>query len=69
MRLSTGARYQGDRFEPARHYEPDAQTVLLLDMDTARGPWLLDRSGRGGHPERVGDVKTAPPPPPQPRSH
>jgi hypothetical protein len=44
VRLSKGARYTGERFVPARRLEPDADTLLLLPMDGALGPWLFDTS-------------------------
>ncbi|MEZ6014345.1 MAG: LamG-like jellyroll fold domain-containing protein [Planctomycetota bacterium] len=47
VRLSTGARYTGERFTPSRRHAADTETVLLLHMDGALGPWLFDSSARG----------------------
>lgn len=47
VRLSRGARYTGERFEPDRRHAPDAETVLLLHMDGTLGPWLFDSSPSG----------------------
>ena len=54
VRLSIGARYEGERFEHARQFETDERTLLLLPMGGDRGPWMIDASGQGKHPERVG---------------
>lgn len=43
VRLSRGAVYTGDSFEPARRLDSDSNTVLLLHMDGGLGPFL-----RGG---------------------
>jgi hypothetical protein len=45
VRLSKRVRYQGAEFEPARRFEADDDTVLLLHMDAVFGPYL-----RGGRP-------------------
>ncbi len=45
VRVSRGARYTGERFEPARRFETDADTLLLLHMDGTVGPWIPDASG------------------------
>lgn len=58
VRLSVGARYQGERFEPLRRFEPDERTLLLLPMDGERGPWMIDVSSRGRHPERRGGASS-----------
>jgi len=44
VRLARGARYTGERFTPVRRHTSDAETVLLLHMDGALGPWLFDSS-------------------------
>jgi hypothetical protein len=44
VRLSSVARYSGEQVEIAREYEPDAQTLLLLDMNQSFGGWMLDGS-------------------------
>lgn len=53
VRLSTGARYSGERFDPARRLGYDADTRLLLHMDAGIGPYLFDSSDRLAHPEVV----------------
>lgn len=60
VRLSEGARYDGDRFEPERRPSADARTVLLLNMDGAVGRWLYDESGRGAHPIHRESVELVP---------
>ena len=62
VRISTGVRYEGDTFVPKRAWSADESTLLLLPLDEDRGPWVLDRSGRGVHPERVGGAYCAPAP-------
>lgn len=57
LRISTVARYDGERFTPQRRPAIDAQTVLALDMEDQLGPWLLDGSGRGAHAERSGAAR------------
>ena len=47
VRLSRGARYVGERFQPARRHVTDADTVLLLAMDGSLGPWIFDTSPSG----------------------
>lgn len=44
VRLSSVARYSGVDVEIPREYEPDAQTLLLLDMNQSFGGWMLDGS-------------------------
>ncbi len=65
VRLSTVARYSGESFKPARTWEADAETALLLDLDRRVGPFAPDRSGKAAHAMMVGDpsyveVATAP---------
>lgn len=50
VRLSTVARYSGERFRPARRPAADAGTALLLNMDAPVGPWLYDESPHYAHP-------------------
>ncbi len=57
VRVSDVARYTGERFEPARRFERDANTLLLLHMDGFVGPWLPDASGHAAHATRVGDPR------------
>ncbi len=60
VRLSRTARYSGRRFEPARRFEADADTLLLLHMDGEVGLWSPDASGRAAHSTRVGRPRLAP---------
>lgn len=60
VRLSSAARYSGERFEPQRRLERDAETVLLLHMDGAVGTWLFDSSGQYAHPRLVNGARVAP---------
>ncbi len=57
FRLSRVARYAGEKFEPARRFEPDVDTVVLLHMDRRIGPWIADRSATGAHAHCEGDVR------------
>lgn len=54
VRLSKGARYQGEKFSPARRFEKDANTELLLNFDAMFGPLAYDGSGKLAHANRVG---------------
>jgi len=45
VRLSSIARYSGDRFQPSTRHERDDNTVLLMHLDGASGPFLTDDSG------------------------
>ncbi|MCC7388939.1 MAG: metallophosphoesterase [Phycisphaerales bacterium] len=56
VRLSKAAVYSGPSFDPPRRPAPTADTMLLLNMDGAVGPWLFDESGRGAHPVVEGRV-------------
>ena len=60
VRLSSVARYTGDRIDPEQRFEPDNATVLLLNMDGFVGPWLYDESIRAAHPECQGDPELVP---------
>lgn len=57
VRLSSVARYEGERFEPVRRLEADDHARLLLQMDTAFGPWLPDASGRAAHARLAGTAR------------
>lgn len=48
VRVSNTARYAGDRITPPKRLQVDAATVLLMDMDARRGPFVpsRDRSTR-----------------------
>jgi hypothetical protein len=48
VRLSSVARYTGERFEPARHHTSDADTLLLYTFD-APTPWAHDASATRAH--------------------
>lgn len=54
LRLSSGARYTGDRFEPARDWTIDPETTLLIDMDRGIGPWVIDESTSAAHARVAG---------------
>lgn len=54
VRISSVARYTGERFEPRRRYAPDPATVLLFHMDAERGVWQFDSSGHAAHGLRLG---------------
>ena len=56
VRLSTGVRYTTD-FEPANRFQRDDQTVLLLHMDRATGPFLLDDSHPATNVLRFGNSR------------
>ena len=62
IRVSRGARYAAnERFEPARRFEPDADTALLLHMDGDLGPWSPDSSPARAHALRLGDARSQAP--------
>lgn len=46
VRISKGARYVGESFEPQRRLAADDNTTLLLNFDGKVGPWVLDESPR-----------------------
>ncbi|HEU4418931.1 MAG TPA: LamG-like jellyroll fold domain-containing protein [Planctomycetota bacterium] len=54
VRLSKVARYKGPSFAPPRRHEPDADTLLLLHLDSDFGPWTPDASPQKAHPTRRG---------------
>jgi hypothetical protein len=57
VRLSKCARYTEDRFPPARRFDPDADTVLLLHFDRAVGVFHPDHSPRRVHALPAGSVR------------
>ncbi len=57
VRLSNVARYSGNAFAPAQDWAPDANTVLLFDMDRNMGPWAIDESESHAHAKLVGEAK------------
>ncbi|HEX6812815.1 MAG TPA: LamG-like jellyroll fold domain-containing protein [Planctomycetota bacterium] len=64
VRLSKVARYSGPKFEPKPRHEADADTVLLLHLDSDFGPWTPDASQQKAHATRLGSAqcKEAAPP-------
>ncbi|MCA9291759.1 MAG: metallophosphoesterase [Phycisphaerales bacterium] len=60
VRVSSVARYVGDRFVPMRRPDSDESTALLLNMDAISGLWVADGSGRGAHATRRGGVTIVP---------
>lgn len=60
VRVSTRARYEGRSFQPERRPAADEATVLLLNMDGAFGPWVLDESPRGANARLVGAPRIQP---------
>lgn len=57
VRVSRVARYLGESFEPQRRHESDPDTVLLLHMDAASGPWIYDSSPSASHVELRGKAR------------
>jgi len=53
VRISTVARYT-NRFQPARRFDPDDHTALLLLLDQDIGPFTPDASDTGGHGLLIG---------------
>jgi beta-galactosidase len=62
VRLSKSARYRGASFTPARRPGADGETLLLLNMDGAVGPWAYDESDSRAHPTLKGGAAIAPAP-------
>lgn len=59
IRVSRGVRYAADEpFEPARRFEPDTDTLLLLHMDGDLGPWSPDASPARAHALRLGEARS-----------
>ncbi len=59
LRLTTRAVYLAP-FRPARRLEADADTLVLLHMDGAAGPWIRDASGGERHPTLRGGASIRP---------
>lgn len=57
VRVSRGARYGSEPYEPARRFEPDEDTLLLLHLDAAVGPIAPDHSPGERHALRHGTVE------------
>ncbi len=53
VRLSSVARYGDEAFTPARRFERDDQTILLMHMDRQLGPWLVNDAVSGGSPMQI----------------
>lgn len=53
-RLSKVARYSGETFEPSRRWEPDGDTVTLLNLDEFVGPYVIDESENCAHGRTLG---------------
>jgi hypothetical protein len=47
VRISSVARYAGDRFTPPDRHAADEHTLVLLNLDRTIGSYLLDESPRG----------------------
>lgn len=56
LRISSVARYDGETFTPARRFEPDEDTALLLHLDGSEGRFLRDASPHGRHGIALGAV-------------
>ncbi|MEL6797151.1 MAG: LamG-like jellyroll fold domain-containing protein [Planctomycetota bacterium] len=56
VRLSTTARYTGERFVPQRQLGVDSETAVMYDMDRAVGPWLVNEGTLGGVGRREGNT-------------
>jgi hypothetical protein len=57
IRISSGARYERDRFELVPIPAADAATRLWLPFDRAFGPWVLDRSAAARHARGLGTLR------------
>ena len=60
VRISTVARYSGEAFTPARRFESDSATALLLHMDGALGWWAPDASPASCNAELQHGARVAP---------
>jgi hypothetical protein len=59
VRVSRVARYAGESFTPARAFEADADTLLLLHCDGFVGPFAVDASPAEAHAVRYGEASSA----------
>jgi Concanavalin A-like lectin/glucanases superfamily/Calcineurin-like phosphoesterase len=57
LRISTEARYEGNSFEPARRFDPDDETALLLHLDGDGAPFARDASPHGRHGIAMGEIQ------------
>ena len=55
VRLSTGVRYESE-FKPQQRFERDKETLLLLHLDKAVGPFLRDDSDEPATALRLGEA-------------
>jgi hypothetical protein len=56
LRISSIARYGRESFTPARRFEPDGDTALLLHLDGGKGRFVPDASFHGRHGIAIGDI-------------
>jgi hypothetical protein len=49
IRISKGARYTGEAFEPTLRHDPDDDTLLLLHLDGGVGSFVVDHSPAAAH--------------------
>lgn len=49
VRVSSAARYKGDKFNPESRFAPDKQTLALFHCDEGAGERVSDSSGNGHH--------------------
>jgi len=61
LRISTEARYEGRSFEPARRFDADDATALLLHMNGEDARFVRDASAHGRHGIAIGEVGYARP--------
>ncbi len=57
LRISTVARYDGASFAPARHFDPDEETALLLHLDGDGAPFVRDASSHRRHGIGIDEVR------------
>ncbi len=57
LRVSVVARYAGESFAPARRFDPDGETALLLHLDGDAGPFARDASPQRRHGIGIGTVR------------
>jgi len=57
LRVSAGARYAGETFEPARRVGADDETALLLHLDGDGAPFARDASSHGRHGIGIGEIR------------
>jgi hypothetical protein len=57
VRVSTSARYSGERVTVPAPAEADESSVLALRFDRSIGPFAIDRSSRGAHARLIGGAR------------